>query len=242
MDANYKVKKGLLNGAPSVHFACSHCASSLVFDLADAGNVEPCPSCGMKLPVPGVAEKEAAESAAKAKAESDARNRDEKKRQQQAAEAARLVENARRRAEERARTAPQASAASSANSSSGLMFDVQAIDPRTGVESWIQVGAATADEARARVQGAGMTIGAVRLRGVESEGVRTSPRVGLQGVTQGVVCPICNSVMVPSGRGMHSGTEKLTCIFLLMFGLLPGVLFYVVTDMKPYCRQCRRRV
>jgi hypothetical protein len=47
------------------------------------------------------------------------------------------------------------------------LFEVQTVDPKSGVESWTPVSAHTAEEAKSRVSDTGMVIGAVRLKAMD---------------------------------------------------------------------------
>lgn len=69
-----------------------------------------------------------------------------------------------------------------------------------------------------------------------------APTTLIPASARGAVCPVCGTHTLPPGRGMHGGNEQVTCIILILCGLIPGVIYYAVVDSKPYCPKCKRRV
>src|SRR4051812_18297477 len=55
-------------------------------------------------------------------------------------------------------------------------------------------------------------------------------------------CPHCGSESVSRVRGLQGPIEVLVGIILLICFVIPGVLFYIVQEGKPYCSRCGRRV
>lgn len=56
------------------------------------------------------------------------------------------------------------------------------------------------------------------------------------------VCPYCGSHNVGKARGLQGAGEVLLGLLLLALGIIPGVIYYIVTEAKPYCSGCGRRV
>lgn len=119
-------------------------------------------------------------------------------------------------------------------------FEVQTVDPQSGMESWTLVSAKCADDARSRVLETGMVIGAIRLKSID-DGTPQTPTVNAA-TARGAVCPRCGTTTLPRGKGMHTGEEQVTCMLLLVAGFIPGVIYYAVVDSKPFCPKCRHRV
>lgn len=70
------------------------------------------------------------------------------------------------------------------------LFEVQSVDPSSGVETWTQVSARTVADAKAQVAGTGMVVGAARLKSMDDAAAAVS------------------SVGVPAERPEASGVEK----------------------------------
>ena len=47
--------------------------------------------------------------------------------------------------------------------------------------------------------------------------------------------------MIPPGRGMHGAEEVMTVAFLILIGIIPGVLYYLYLEIRPWCPKCRKR-
>jgi uncharacterized Zn finger protein (UPF0148 family) len=90
---DYKIKRSL-TGSPSIHLSCPKCKEAVVFDLDDAGNILPCPVCGVVIRVPGESEKHA-EAQRKKDQEAEERQRNEAR---NAAAQAQRVADAKRQA------------------------------------------------------------------------------------------------------------------------------------------------
>jgi uncharacterized Zn finger protein (UPF0148 family) len=90
---DYKIKRSL-TGSPSIHLSCPKCKDAVVFDLNDAGNILPCPVCGVVIRVPGESEKHA-EAQRKKDQEAEDRQRNEAR---NAAAQAQRVADAKRQA------------------------------------------------------------------------------------------------------------------------------------------------
>lgn len=118
-------------------------------------------------------------------------------------------------------------------------FEVQTVDRDSGIESWTLVSAPTADAARTRVMDAGMMVGAVKLKAMDDPPPAPTP---FTSAGYGAACPMCGTQLIPRGRGLHGTAEILFCVLFLLFWLIPGVIYYVWIDSKPYCPKCNRRV
>jgi len=55
-------------------------------------------------------------------------------------------------------------------------------------------------------------------------------------------CPHCGSHSVGKARGLQGVGEVLLGLLLLILGIIPGVIFYVIAESKPYCSGCGRRL
>jgi uncharacterized membrane protein YvbJ len=60
-------------------------------------------------------------------------------------------------------------------------------------------------------------------------------------VTTGPTCRHCRQTGVARVRGLHGGAEVVVCLVLCLAGLLPGVVYYVYRESRPYCPHCGRR-
>lgn len=118
-------------------------------------------------------------------------------------------------------------------------FEVQTVDPGTGAESWALVSARTADEARNRVAETGMMTGIVKLKTMDEA---PSPPTRTEKAGHRSDCPACGTELIPRGRGIHGFNETITCTVLLMLGLIPGILYYIGVEARPYCPKCERRI
>ena len=57
----------------------------------------------------------------------------------------------------------------------------------------------------------------------------------------GRACPHCGSRQVGKVRGLQGGTEVMIAAVLTLCFLLPGVIYYIVMESKPYCSGCGKR-
>jgi len=55
-------------------------------------------------------------------------------------------------------------------------------------------------------------------------------------------CPRCGGSRLTKGLGLHGFGEIAVFVFLLMLGIIPGVVFYFYMRSVLYCESCRRRV
>ena len=55
-------------------------------------------------------------------------------------------------------------------------------------------------------------------------------------------CPHCGEQTVCKVRGLQGSGEVLFAVFLFFMGIIPGIIYYIVTESKPYCSNCGKRV
>ncbi|MGP8235675.1 MAG: LITAF-like zinc ribbon domain-containing protein [Limisphaerales bacterium] len=55
-------------------------------------------------------------------------------------------------------------------------------------------------------------------------------------------CPYCGSRGVARCRGLHSPAEIVICLLLCLLLFLPGIIYYIWTESRPFCSGCGRRV
>ena len=118
-------------------------------------------------------------------------------------------------------------------------FEVQTVDRNTGIESWTLVSAPTAESARERIAATGMLTGGVKLKSMDDP---PRPETSAQKAGYGALCPACGTALLPRGRGIHGFSEVLGCVFLLLLYLIPGIIYYIWLESKPYCPNCKRRI
>jgi len=66
---------------------------------------------------------------------------------------------------------------------------------------------------------------------------QTPPKAGVNTL----ICQYCGGDSVGRVRGLQ-GSEALIGILLLLCFVIPGVIYYIVIESKPYCSTCGRRV
>ena len=54
-------------------------------------------------------------------------------------------------------------------------------------------------------------------------------------------CPHCGSSAIGRIRGLQ-GAEVFIGVALLICGIIPGIIYYIVMESIPYCSGCGRRV
>jgi len=42
-------------------------------------------------------------------------------------------------------------------------------------------------------------------------------------------------------RGLH-GVEVLIMLFLFLFGIIPGIIYYIIIESRPICNKCGKRL
>jgi len=55
-------------------------------------------------------------------------------------------------------------------------------------------------------------------------------------------CPRCGAQSVGKVRGLQGMGEVCTAVILLILGVLPGLIYYIYIESRPYCSGCGRRV
>jgi hypothetical protein len=122
-----------------------------------------------------------------------------------------------------------------------FIYEAQCVDPDTGQENWVQVEGSSPEDAKEQAIAAGAVVGAVRLKEIKARPqVPASPKE--KPVRDRSLCPECKDTkMIPPGRGMHGAEEVMSVAFLVLIGIIPGVLYYLYLEIRPWCPKCRKR-
>lgn len=55
-------------------------------------------------------------------------------------------------------------------------------------------------------------------------------------------CPRCGNTQGVTGRGLRGPGEVVVFVLLFALGLLPGVIYYIVRESRPFCPACGARM
>lgn len=67
---------------------------------------------------------------------------------------------------------------------------------------------------------------------------RLSPRPAMPSTP---ICRWCLTPGVSITRGLHGGGEVLTFLLLALFLFVPGIIYYIVMEGRPWCPHCGER-